>query len=73
RYFLSHALYACVTAVISVITYSATRLISLDGFGGLIIKGIICLVIPNVCYYFAYRKNQFFSDSVKLVKRIIAR
>ncbi len=70
RYFLSHALYACVTAAISVITYSATRLISLNGFGGLIIKGIICLVIPNACYYFAYRKNQFFSDSVKLVKRI---
>ena len=73
RYFLSHALYACVTAFISVITYSTTRLISLDGFGGLITKGIICLVIPNVCYYFAYRKNQFFSDSLKLVKRIIAR
>lgn len=73
RYFLSHALYACVTAVISVITYSATRLISLDGFGGLIIKGIICIVIPNLCYYVAYRKNQFFSDSLKLVKRIIAR
>lgn len=73
HYFLLHAFYACVTVVISVITYSAIWLINIEGLAGLIIKGIICLVIPNVCYCLAYRKNEYFSDSVGLIRRIIAR
>lgn len=71
KYFLSHAFYAGVTVVVAFITYCITCMVGLSGFGGLIMKGIICIIVPNLCYFIVYRKNQFFNDSVDLVKRII--
>ena len=71
EYFLRHLLYAFITLVICIITYSLCELIHINGILELIVKGIICTIIPNILYFLIYRKMSFYKDAVNFIKRLI--
>ena len=62
-YFLKHARYAAVTVMVGCITYICCSALY-DGVVGLIIKGVICLILPNVLYLFVYHKQRAFEDAL---------
>ena len=70
-YFLRHGLYASVTLVICIITYFICSFIRVNGIIGLLIKVIICVIIPNVLYFLIYHRTRIFKDSIGIFKRKI--
>lgn len=72
KYFFSQAFYAVVTCVIAVITYSAVNLIHIENWWGLILKGGVCLILPNILYLAAYKKYKYFSAAKVLLKQIVS-
>lgn len=73
QYFLSHTIYAGVTVLIAVGTYYIISVIPLSGWLGLILKGIVCVILPNICYFLVYRKYSFFPEAVRLVYRMASK
>ncbi|SFI29120.1 MULTISPECIES: lipopolysaccharide biosynthesis protein [unclassified Bacillus (in: firmicutes)] len=60
--------------VICIGTYLITKVISnfilLDGWLGLILKGTVCLIVPNIIYVFIFRKTDEFKYLFGVFKRI---
>lgn len=56
---------------ISAISFLLCDVVKLDGFSGLIIKGIICLVIPNLLYFIAFRYHKYSKSCELFVRGII--
>ena len=73
KYFLSHACYASVTITNAVLTYFITRIIPFEGWIGLILKGMVCVVIPNAFYFLVYRNYHLFPQMIPLIRRVAAR
>lgn len=70
-YFLKHGLYAVVTIIVCVLTFLICSYVKIDGFLGLAIKGLICVVIPNIIYCIIYYKTKLYKDSSTFLKKII--
>ena len=71
EYFLTHGKYALVTLIVCIVTYFVCSFISLEGILGLILKGIICVIVPNILYLVIYRKDSEFNDSKEFVFKIL--
>lgn len=52
-----------ITAFATLITYGICSLISIINIGTLIIKGIICVVIPNIIYLLLYSRTSDFKET----------
>lgn len=63
-------LYAAVTIVNCIATYLVCQLIHLGRWPLLIVRGIICCIVPNVFYFFAYHKLSEFKESVYLINKL---
>lgn len=63
-------LYVLVTAVSCGITYGICAQISLEGWPLLIVRGMICCVVPNGIFLVAYGRLPEFRSSMELVNRI---
>jgi len=70
EYFLRHGLYAFLTVDVCAITYLACLMIRMGGAVGLILKGVICLILPNLLYFIVYHRTDSFKDAAKFVKCI---
>ena len=71
EYFLRHGLYAVVTLAVCAITYAVCAAINVDGAQGLIFKGCVCIVVPNMLYILIYRKTKIYKDAAGFLKKII--
>ena len=71
RFLLQHATYALVTIVIGVITYFACSFINLDGVWGLVAKGAVCVVLPNLMYLVIYRNTKIYKEAVGFIKKLL--
>ena len=71
EYFLRHGLYTIVTLIICFATFFVCSFINIGGLPELIIKGGVCIVIPNVLYYLVYCKTSIFKEAAKFVKRLV--
>lgn len=69
-YFMSHIRYGFVTLMIAFITYGVTAFVKIEGMGELIVKALICIVIPAILYFIFYCKTKDYKDSIFLVKAI---
>ena len=69
----SHLLYFFVTSVITVITYLFCRLVQVGSIWGLLLRLLICIVLPNMLYLLVYCRKREFKESASLLKGIIAR
>ena len=62
--YLKKLLYYCVIILIScIVTYAICAKINLGLLMTLIIRGAVCVVIPNFIYLIAYKKKMEFKDS----------
>ncbi len=73
EYFLRHGLYALVTFAICVVTYFVCSFIDIGGAPELIIKGGVCVVLPNLLYYIVYCKTSFYKEAIIFIKRLMPR
>ena len=71
EYFKYHGLYALVTCIIGVITYFICSIIKHSGLRELILKGILCTIIPNILYYVIYRKTKMFEKAKEFILNIL--
>lgn len=69
-YFLRHGLYAIVTLAVCVATFFVCSFINADGIPELIIKGGVCVVLPNALYYMIYCKMSMFKEAKSFLKRL---
>ena len=71
--FKEHIFYFFITVFNTMFTYFICDLILLDGFVGLVIKCVICIIVPNLIYLLFYFKNKYFPEMLQMVKRMIRR
>lgn len=69
-YFLDHLKYTIVTVVVAILTLLLCEIFKNNNIiVDLIVKSILCMIIPNILFYFIYRKNDFFIQAISLIKR----
>lgn len=68
EYFLRHGLYALVTIIVCVVTYLLCSLINMEGVLGLVVKGLICVSVPNIIYLIVYRNTKIFKEATGFLK-----
>lgn len=71
EYYLRHMLYLAVTACACAATYYACSLIHLGNWGTLLVRGIICCIVPNVVFLAVYSRYSLGVDSMKWFKRVV--
>lgn len=67
EYYLLHAVYASVTTAICIVNYYVCQLVTFEGIMGLSVKLIICMIIPNILYFIAYRRMDLFKTAIEWV------
>lgn len=70
-YMLSHLKYGAATMVAAWATYGATARILADGVLGLILKAMVCVILPNLIYYLIYFKTKDFKDSRSFLEAVL--
>lgn len=73
EYLLLLVKYFAITALISGILYVGTGYIHLGLVANLLIKGCICVVIPNLFFWLVYRRRPEFGYFVGLIKRMTSK
>lgn len=69
--YLKDLLYYCTIILVScVVTYFVCSKINFGLIITLLIRGIMCLIIPNLIYYIAYKNKREFKDSLTLVNKM---
>ena len=71
EYFLRHGLWAFVTLIVCLITFGICTLVNIGGMLELIIKGLICVAVPNILYLLIYRNTKMFTEAAEFVKRLL--
>ena len=71
EYFKLHFKYFSITAIIAIFTYLICELLPMEGVIYFIIRGIVCIVIPNILYIICYRKTKYYSESKTFLYNII--
>ena len=73
EFYKKNLYYFIVLCIATGITYFVSEMIPFYGFVGLIIKGIICIVIPNVVFVLLFIKTEEFNDGMVLIKSLISK
>lgn len=71
EYVLKLVKYACVTFLISIITFVCCNSISGDSVISLIIKGIICFFVSNLLFYIIYIKTDELKETKKIAMNML--
>ena len=58
KYFEKYVIYLIITILVGSLTTYICSLISLNGFISLIVKGVICMVIPNIIYLIIFYRTK---------------
>jgi O-antigen/teichoic acid export membrane protein len=72
EYYLSLLAYLAVFAAAATVTYLICQIVQ-DGVIALLVRGVICLVVPNLIFFAAFCKREEFDEVKKLVMRILKR
>ncbi len=73
EYYAQHLLYASVTFINAFFTYKVCLALAFSGIIGFFIKGIICLILPNILFLLVYCKTPIFKISMPwLMKKLRA-
>ena len=70
-YFLYQFKYFIVTAIVAALTYLICSLINTNDILTLVLRAIICVVVPTVLYFIVYRKTKEFENAKVMVKNMI--
>lgn len=66
-----HAIYACVTLTVGIVTYQCCRIVHVEGVFGLGLKAIICIILPNFLYLFVYYKTKMYAVSIPWILKTL--
>lgn len=72
EYFLSLAWFLTVVTVASLVTLGLCQFAP-EGIWAILIRGCICVVVPNVVFFLCFRKQEEFADARALVLRLFKR
>ena len=72
EYYLTLLYFLSVFAIAAGLTFLICQIVQ-EGILALLVRGGICIVIPNLIFFAAYRKREEFNEVKKLVKRILKR
>lgn len=70
KYFAKLAEYTIIGVLVAIITYYISNFIAVSGILAIIIKLIICLIVPNLIYIIIYGKTSEFMYFVELIKKV---
>lgn len=70
QYFIDHLVYFISTITVAIVTVAICSLASSEGMLDIIIKGAICLIVPNMLFYVLYRKSALFKGGVSIFRNI---
>lgn len=62
--------YTIVSAITCSVTYIVGIFVELSSIPTLVIRGVICCIIPNILFVIIFRKNNEFKESVKLIDKM---
>ncbi len=71
EFYRKHLMWFIAFAVNCAITYGVCSFVSVDGILGLVIKGLICVIVPNVIFLAIYFRTGMFKESAAFVRRVI--
>lgn len=72
KYFKKYGIYAIVFTLSTCITLLISRLITIDGIFGLILKAVVVCIIPNLVNLLVYYKTEEFKElKIKILEPII--
>lgn len=71
EYFLLHIRYFIVTLIVAIITYSIADVIPFAGVVELILKSIVCAIIPAVLYFIMYSRNKLAKESMTWLLKVV--
>ena len=71
KYLVSLAFYVCISIVASIISVVVCNLVNLGIGATLIVRFIICLIVPNVMFLIIYSQKSEFKQSVLLVNKML--
>lgn len=69
-YYLSLAKYIIINFVVGCFTYFICFLFSGIGVFSFILKFIVCIFIPNICFFIVYNKYSEFKKCIKLISNV---
>lgn len=72
KYFKDLGLYTVITFAVAVITYEACKIVNGDSIKSLLLKLLICMIVPNILFLICYFHKREFSMSVSFAKRIVS-
>lgn len=71
KYYLRIFWNALIVSLSMIVTYFLCSIITVTGIRALVLKGIVCCIVPNCIYFFIYRKTSEFKPAILLIKKMI--
>lgn len=71
NYFFIYFKYLFITLICAVVTYYLCSFINFGRFVSFILKGILCLIIPNTVVFLLFRKSNEFNYFKRMIKNIL--
>ena len=71
EYFKFHIIYFIITTLLCALTYIICSFVNLGNWGTLIVRGIICCIVPNSIYVTIYRRSYIGQQSISWAKQIV--
>lgn len=68
KYIGSQIYYAFTTVCACLITYEVCSFIPVQGISEIVLKGIVCLIVPNVFYFLIFFKTHIYKESIGFLK-----
>lgn len=69
-YFRDHILYLGVIIAVGAITYGICMLTTVDGILLIIVRLVICIIVPNILFYLCYHHLNVFKKASNIGKRV---
>lgn len=70
-FYANHLKYFLILVANCLVTFLCCNLVKLDGWAGLILRGVLCVLVPNVLFFLVYCKTGVFQRSVQLAKAVL--
>ena len=73
EYLHQHVVYFCIMLIVCTISFLITSFVSAENYVSLIIKGVICIIVPNILLLLFTCKNTHFYVLVKYAKMLFVK
>lgn len=73
HYYIQLIIYTVITTCVAAITWGICSLLPDTGFFIMLVKGLICLIVPNLLFVVAYCKKKEFKESKDILFRMIGK